>query len=262
MTLDTLLRKSKKWVVAPLLGLALVSSPLYSKTADINCTRKSMAVSEVSNVKTLEDYTVDYDVGIYFLGIRLFSCDADFYFRTIEENGSVKEIMGANGKYSEKYYGSLFTVTSKDSEPFETHIYSMHYTKETFIDKADFYKDKIVFVKDGLENTISNDGCVGLQSMIKPLFTEDLQEGQVFHYKTFLEGKHYECTFLVSQEETIRIKGKSVKAHHVTLKAVGKDFYKERAADIWVVKGKPYNKLVKILLTPFLFTKAIIVSDP
>lgn len=262
MALDTLLRKSKSFIAVPLLGLALVSSPLYSKTADINCMRKGMAVSEVSNVKTLEDYTVDYDVGIYFLGIRLFSCDADFYFKTIEENGSVKEVMGAEGRYSEKHYGSLFTVTSKDTEPFERHSYTMNFTSEVFIEKADFYKDKIVFVKDGLENTIANDGCVGLQSMIKPLFTEDLYEGQVFNYKTFLEGKHYDCTFFVNQEEAIKVKGKRVKAHHVTLKAVGEDFYKERAADIWVVKGTPHNKLVKIVLTPFIFTEVRVVTEP
>lgn len=262
MGLDAILRKSKSLVVIPLLGLTLASYPLYAKNGYACLDKKEESVINVDPQKTLESYTVDYDMGIYFLGIKLFSADADFYYKKIEENGSVKEIMGVDGKHSDSYNGFLFTVTSKDSEPFETHSYSMNYTSEKFIDKAEFYKDKIVFTKDGLEHIIANDGRVGLQSMIKPLYTEDLREGQVFHYRTFLEGKYYDCTFFVNQEEKIKIKGKHVKAHYVTLKAVGDDFYKETAAEIWVVKGKPHNKLIKVVLTPFLFTKATIVSDP
>jgi len=262
MTLDTIFKKSKSMILVPLLGLALVSSPLCIKNSYACLDKKKTAVTEVNNQKTLESYTVDYDLGIYFLGIKLFSSDAAFYYKKVEENGYIKEIMGANGRHSDKYNGFLYTATSKDSEPFETHSYSMNYTSEKFIDKADFYNDKIVFTKDGLEHVISNDSRVGLQSMIKPLYTEDLHEGQVFHHKTFLEGKYYDCTFFVKQEEKIKIKGKRVRAHYITLKAVGDDFYKETAAEIWVVKGKPHNKLVKVVLTPFLFTKATIVSDP
>ncbi|MBM3200372.1 DUF3108 domain-containing protein [Candidatus Woesearchaeota archaeon] len=262
MALENLLRKTKNFAVAPLVGIALFSSPLCLKNNDPCVKKQNEIVNQVSSAKTLESYTVDYDLGIYFLGIKLFSSDANFYFKKTEENGLVKEIMGAEGKYSEKYHGFLYAVISKDAEPFETHSYTMNYTSEKFIDKADFYKDKIVFTKDGVEHTMPNDGRVGLQSMIKPLYTEDLYEGQVFNHKTFLEGKRYECTFYVHQEETIKVKGKKVRAHYVTLKAVGDDFYKDPSAEIWVVKGKPHNKLVKIVLTPFVFTKLMIVSNP
>ena len=51
-------------------------------------------------------------------------------------------------------------------------------------------------------------------------------------------------------------------AYHVTLKATGIDFDKERAADLWIVKGTPHNKVVKVSLTPFIFTEVVAVTEP
>ncbi len=262
MALDTLLRKSKSFIAVPLLSLALASSPLYSKACNISSEINDAAIIKTDNSKTLEDYTVDYDVGVYIFGIKFFSADADFYYQKTEENGMVKEVIGVNGRYSRKYYVNTLTFFSKDAEPFERHSYSIRYDNETFVDETSFYKDKIVFVKDGLENVVANDGCVGLQSVIKPLLTEDLYEGQAVYSKTFLEGKCYNCEFIVKKKENVNIKGKDVVAYHVTLKATGIDFDKERAADLWIVKGTPHNKVVKVSLTPFIFTEVVAVTEP
>ena len=261
MTLDTLLRKSKSFIAVPLLSLALTSSPIQSKGCNIS-NINDKAIITTDNSKTLEDYTIDYDVGVYIFGIKFFSADADFYYQKVEENGMVKDFIGIHGRYSKRYYVNALTFFSKDGEPFEKHSYSIRYDKETFIDETSFYKDKIVFVKDGLENVVANDGCIGLQSVIKPLLTEDLYEGQAVYSKTFLEGKRYNCEFIVKKKETINIKGEDVSAYHVTLKAVGEDFGKEREADLWIVKGTPHNKVVKVSLAPFIFVEVVAVSDP
>jgi hypothetical protein len=262
MALDAILRKSKSFIAVPLLSLALTSSLLYSKDYNINSKIKDTAILTTDNSKTLEDYTIDYDVGVYLFGIKFFSADADFSYQKIEENGIVKEFMGINGRYSRKYYARALTFFSKDDGPFERQSYSIRYDKETYIDETSFYNDKIVFVKDGLEGVVANDGCIGLQSVLKPLLTEDLYEGQAVYSKTFLEGKRYNCEFIVKKKEDINIKGKDVSAYHVTLKAVGEDLGKEREADLWIVKGTLHNKIVKVSLAPFIFVGVVAVTEP
>lgn len=259
MVLEEFLKKSKTWVIAPLLGLALVYYPVNNKSYNINTSEEQMSVSPI---KVVEEYSLNYDAGIYILGIRFFSCEVDFYSKKVEENGLVKEVMGAYGKYSDRYYGNFLCVVSKDEDPFERQSYLVNYDNKTFQNEAVFYKDKVKIVENGLERMVSNDGFVGLQSVIKPLLTEDLTTGQVFSSKTFLEGKCYDCNLVVEQEETIKIKGKRVKAYRVILNTKGEaGSGKDNAADLWVVEGKPYNKIVKFSFSPFILTEIVASLD-
>lgn len=258
MVLKELLKKSKNLVVVPLLGWALMCSPVYNKDYDINLDEEQASVSPIN---TVEECSLNYKVGVYILGIKLFSCNADFYLKKIEENGLVKEVMGAYGTYSDKYYGNFFTVFSKDEDPFEKHSYFISYNQTVFKDEVTFYRDKISFVENDLEKIVDNDGCVGLQSVIKPVLTEDLNQGQVFNPKTFVEGDFYECSLIVKERETIKIKEEYIDAYHVVLETGKNGLRKSKAADLWVVKNKPYNKIVKASFSPFMLTEIIVSSN-
>lgn len=258
MDLGELLKKSKKLAVVPLLGLALAYSPMDYKKCSTNLDEEQVSIS---SVKIVEGYSLNYDVGVYFLGIKFFSCDADFYFKKFEENGLVEEVMGASGRYSDNYYGSLLTVVSKDKDYLEKHSYFIKYGQTVFKDEATFYKNKIVFVKDGLERIIANEDYVGLQSVIKPLLTEELSFGQTFNSKTFIEDDFYECKFVVEEKESVKVKGKYVDAYHVVLKTGKPGSKKKEVANLWVVEGKPHNKIVKISFNPFILTEVKVFLD-
>lgn len=261
MTLDTLLKKSKSFIAVPVLSLVLTYSPLYSKNHDISPKIKDTSVIKTNTVNVIENYTINYDVGVYILGIKFFSADADFYYKKIEENGSIDEIMGADGRYSSKYYGSFLTVFSKNKDPFEKHSYFINYDQKVFKNEAVFYNDKIKIVKNGLEKIIDDDSCVGLQSVIKPVLTEGLFPGLTFRSKTFVEDDFYECKFIVEEKENIKVKDKYVDAYHVVLKTGSKKSRMSKAADLWVIESKPHNKIVKISFSPFILTEVKVFLD-
>ncbi len=258
MVLEELLKRSKKWAVVPLLGLALVYYPLYSKNSDVKLSEEQVLVSSPT---VIESYSFDYNMGVYVFGIKFFSYKAEFYYKKIEENGLVKEFMGAYGRYSKEYHGILLDVVSKDEDPFEKHSYLIRYNKEVFSNETVFYKDKVKVVENGLEKMIYEEGCVGLQSVIKPLFTEDLMPGKVFSSKTFVEDEFYECEFVVGQKETIKVRNKYMDAYHLVLKTGESGSKKKKVADVWVVEGESYNKVVKVSFIPFILTEVVAFLD-
>lgn len=262
MALEEILKKSKRMMVVPLLGLALIYAPMCSRSYDSNLKGKQALVSSLNSAKTVEEYSLDYKIGVYFLGIRIVSCDLDFNFKKIEENGLVKEVVNAYGKYSDSYYGHFSSVVSKNEDPFEKHSYLIRCDQNMFEEDVTFYKDKVRFVEEGLEKTVDNDGYVGLQSVIKPLLTDDLSSGQVFDSKSFFEGDFYKCRLVVGEKESIRIKDKHVNAYHVVFETGKEGSNMSKVADFWVAKDKPYNKIVKASFSPFLFTEIVMLYNP
>ncbi|MDP2908674.1 MAG: hypothetical protein Q8N77_02615 [Nanoarchaeota archaeon] len=240
MGLENFFRNGKKWVAVPLLGLALAASPVACN----NNEPRNRKVMLVNQTKVLEEHSWDYTMKVYFAGFRIGSCKLDFDFKKTEEAGIVKEIMSVSGRYSENYYGNISSEFSKGEDPFEKYTYFMFSDGEINQEKVLLYKDKVKISKDGLEKIVANEGYSDLQSVLKPLLTDDLELGRIYTSKVYFREKAYECKTVIDRTDDL---GDYSYAYHAQLEIKNINSGNIKDVEFWVVEGKPCNKIVRCI---------------